>query len=281
MLEEKRIESVSSDARCPWWQNCVVRSHTVKLYIIRRGIHRVSKRSVKMLCLDMKLVSRLRGNSSGTNTSPTHPTQPSTVLPSSSSTERNKSRKARRESGEVKITTSDSEEELLRPGSSIQEMIRRNRSRSVCVATILPSSQLRQLHRRASHVYVASDLTRLTTQSIVESSNVIDSSIEDYSLFFVKAWASSSLLSLIFFISCKLFIPFLLLLLRKTHENLLFCLILDLLIDLSLFFFHAITLKLCRLEWMNDLTRSAVAEKDHDPSEFRILNDNRSLFLSV
>jgi hypothetical protein len=40
----------------------------------------------------------------------------------------------------------------------VQEMIRRNRSRSVCVAAILPTSQhLRQLHRRASHhVYVTS-----------------------------------------------------------------------------------------------------------------------------
>lgn len=109
-----------------------------------------------MLCLDMKLVSRLRGTaSSGTNTSssPTHPAT-SSVSPS----ERSKSRKARRESGEVAVpitVTSDSEEELLRPGCpSVQEMIRRNRSRSVCVAAILPSSQLRQLHRRASHVYV-------------------------------------------------------------------------------------------------------------------------------
>lgn len=74
--------------------------------------------------------------------------------------EKSKSRRVKRESGEVasSTTTSDSEEESLRPNLSVQEMIRRNRSRSVCVATILPSSQLRQLHRRASHVYVA--LTR-------------------------------------------------------------------------------------------------------------------------
>ncbi|EFN74134.1 GTPase-activating Rap/Ran-GAP domain-like protein 3 [Camponotus floridanus] len=110
-----------------------------------------------MLCLDMKLVSRLRGTaSSGTNTSST---QPSTVLPSLSSTEKSKSRKARRDSGEVPIITSDSEEELLRPGSSVQEMIRRNRSRSVCVA-ILPSSQLRHLHRRASHVSTTDAIAR-------------------------------------------------------------------------------------------------------------------------
>lgn len=129
-----------------------------------------------MLCLDMKLVSRLRGTAaaSATNTSPTTQSATSVVSPSlSSSTERNKSHKARRESGEaIPITTSDSEEELLRPGSSVQEMSRRSRSRSVCVTTILPSSQLRQLHRRASHVYVASDLRRLTmNKSTAESSN--------------------------------------------------------------------------------------------------------------
>lgn len=128
-----------------------------------------------MLCLDMKLVSRLRGTAaSATNTSPTTHPATSAVSPSLSSMDKIKSRKARRESGEaaVPITTSDSEEELLRPGSSVQEMNRRSRSRSVCVTTILPSSQLRQLHRRASHVYVASDLTKLTTnKSTAESSN--------------------------------------------------------------------------------------------------------------
>ncbi|XP_050459379.1 GTPase-activating Rap/Ran-GAP domain-like protein 3 isoform X1 [Cataglyphis hispanica] len=111
-----------------------------------------------MLCLDMKLVSRLRGTAaSATNTSPTT----SVVSPSSGSTERNKSQKARRESGDaIPITISDSEEELLRPGSSVQEMNRRSRSRSVCVTTILPSSQLRQLHRRASHVSTTDAITR-------------------------------------------------------------------------------------------------------------------------
>ncbi|XP_070155825.1 GTPase-activating Rap/Ran-GAP domain-like protein 3 isoform X1 [Polyergus mexicanus] len=116
-----------------------------------------------MLCLDMKLVSRLRGTAaSATNTSPTRHPVSSAVSPSLSSTEKNKSRKARRESGEtvVPITTSDSEEELLRPGSRVQEMNRRSRSRSVCVTTILPSSQLRQLHRRASHVSTTDAITR-------------------------------------------------------------------------------------------------------------------------
>lgn len=113
-----------------------------------------------MLCLDIKLVARLRGVTSGTTSSSASPALPTTGAASSSSStsgtvEKSKFRKARRESGEIasSTTTSDSEEELLRP--SVQEMIRRNRSRSVCVAAILPSLQLRQLHRRASHhVYV-------------------------------------------------------------------------------------------------------------------------------
>ncbi|XP_014478192.1 PREDICTED: GTPase-activating Rap/Ran-GAP domain-like protein 3 isoform X1 [Dinoponera quadriceps] len=104
-----------------------------------------------MLCLDIKLVARLRGVSSGSTSSSASPALTTTTAGSTTST--SKSRKARRESGENvgSTTTSDSEEELLRPNSSVQEMIRRNRSRSVCVAAILPSSQLRQLHRRASH----------------------------------------------------------------------------------------------------------------------------------
>ncbi|KAG5344721.1 GARL3 protein, partial [Acromyrmex charruanus] len=111
-----------------------------------------------MLCLDIKLVSRLRGVSSGTassTASSTHPTTASASSSSMSSAEKSKFRRVKRhESSEVasSTTTSDSEEESLRPSSSIQEMIRRNRSRSVCVAALMPSSQLRQLHRRASHV---------------------------------------------------------------------------------------------------------------------------------
>jgi len=109
-----------------------------------------------MLCMDIKFVSRLRGISSGAASS-TH--QATTASSSTASpAEKSKSRKARRESGEdVSVVVSDSEEDSLLPDLSDQEMIRRNRSRSVCVATILPSTQLRQLHRRASHyVYVAS-----------------------------------------------------------------------------------------------------------------------------
>ncbi|KAG5307200.1 GARL3 protein, partial [Acromyrmex insinuator] len=119
-----------------------------------------------MLCLDIKLVSRLRGVSSGTassTASSTHPTTASVSSTSMSSAEKSKFRRVKRhESSEVASsnTTSDSEEESLRPSSSIQEMIRRNRSRSICVAALMPSSQLRQLHRRASHVATTDAIAR-------------------------------------------------------------------------------------------------------------------------
>ncbi|KYN07546.1 PREDICTED: GTPase-activating Rap/Ran-GAP domain-like protein 3 isoform X1 [Cyphomyrmex costatus] len=120
-----------------------------------------------MLCLDIKLVSRLRGVSSGTASSTASSTHPTTTASASSSwtsfAEKSMFRKVKRhESGEVasSATTSDSEEESLRPSSNIQEMIRRNRSRSVCVAALMPSSQLRQLHRRASHVSTTDAIAR-------------------------------------------------------------------------------------------------------------------------
>lgn len=118
---------------------------------------REAETNEKMLCLDIKLVSRLRGVSSSSaagSTSPTHSAASAAI-----GTEKSKCRKTRRENGDAPAVAviSDNEEESLRPPcASVQEMIRRNRSRSVCVAAILPSSQhLRQLHRRASHhVYV-------------------------------------------------------------------------------------------------------------------------------
>jgi len=121
-----------------------------------------------MLCLDIKLVSRLRGvsfssNAGSSSTSPTHSAASAASSPpatAASSAERSKGRRTKRDHGDhAAATISDSEEESLRPCyASVQEMIRRNRSRSVCVAAILPTSQhLRQLHRRASHhVYVTS-----------------------------------------------------------------------------------------------------------------------------
>lgn len=141
-----------------------------------------------MLCLDMKFVARLRGISSRSSSNPTSSsTSPIATIPtttssitssitsspstSASNIEENKSGKVRqRESGEIInsftttattttttiiTTVSDSEEKLSESMASLQEMISRNRSRSVCVAAILPSSlQIRQLRRRASHVYV-------------------------------------------------------------------------------------------------------------------------------
>lgn len=111
-----------------------------------------------MLCLDMKLVSRLRGvsltSNSSTNVSPV-----SSLATSTSSTgvgiEKCKRSKGRRKStggNGSSVTESDSEEETL---PAAHEMMRRNRSRSVCVSA-LSSAQSRFLHRRASHhVYVS------------------------------------------------------------------------------------------------------------------------------
>ncbi|XP_078039328.1 GTPase-activating Rap/Ran-GAP domain-like protein 3 isoform X1 [Augochlora pura] len=113
-----------------------------------------------MLCLDIKLVSRLRGVSlssgSSTSVSPvpsTATTASASASTSSSSTtaslEKRKRGKGRREASSA--TESDSEEEEEEESvPPAHEMIRRNRSRSVCVSA-LPSSQLKHLHRRASH----------------------------------------------------------------------------------------------------------------------------------
>ncbi|XP_076276257.1 GTPase-activating Rap/Ran-GAP domain-like protein 3 isoform X2 [Lasioglossum baleicum] len=101
-----------------------------------------------MLCLDIKLVSRLRGVSltsgSSTSVSPV-PLSATSTSSTSASLEKRKRSKRRKESGSM--TESDSEEEAAPPPP---EMIRRNRSRSVCVSA-LPSTQLRYLQRRASH----------------------------------------------------------------------------------------------------------------------------------
>ncbi|XP_017790053.1 PREDICTED: LOW QUALITY PROTEIN: GTPase-activating Rap/Ran-GAP domain-like protein 3 [Habropoda laboriosa] len=80
-----------------------------------------------MLCLDIKLVSRLRGVS----------------LMSGSSTNRKESSTGNGSS----MTESDTDEETL---PAAHEIIRRNRSRSVCVSA-LSSAHSRYLHRRASH----------------------------------------------------------------------------------------------------------------------------------
>ncbi|KAG7209557.1 hypothetical protein KM043_015635 [Ampulex compressa] len=114
-----------------------------------------------MLCLDMKLVARIRGVSTSGSSSNVPPTLSSTTSTSSSSTasfvEKCK-RKTRRESSGngSSATASDSEEETTKAGPAAQEMIRRNRSRSVCMP-VMSSSQLRQLHRRASHHVSSTD----------------------------------------------------------------------------------------------------------------------------
>ncbi|XP_014295743.1 GTPase-activating Rap/Ran-GAP domain-like protein 3 isoform X3 [Microplitis demolitor] len=126
-----------------------------------------------MLSLDMKLVTRLRGlsltsNSSGSNNTSSTPPSPaptilstqvqvtSTTTTSSSVSSLNERRRSR-ESGNgnnVSPTTSDheSDEEITSP------RIVRDRSRSVCMP-VLTSSQLRHLHRRASHHVSSTDTT--------------------------------------------------------------------------------------------------------------------------
>ncbi|XP_034188029.1 GTPase-activating Rap/Ran-GAP domain-like protein 3 isoform X1 [Osmia lignaria lignaria] len=105
-----------------------------------------------MMCLDIKLVSRLRGVSSTSSATNVSATTPSSATSTSSTTaflEKCKRGKGRREStGDASsVTESDSEEETLPIGP---EMIRRNRSRSVCVSA-LSSMHQGHLRRRASH----------------------------------------------------------------------------------------------------------------------------------
>ncbi|XP_076663461.1 GTPase-activating Rap/Ran-GAP domain-like protein 3 isoform X2 [Andrena cerasifolii] len=108
-----------------------------------------------MLCLDIKLVSRLRGVAlaSGSSASVTPSSSATSTSSMNATMEKCKRGKGRRESAGGSATESDSEEETL---SVSQEMIRRNRSRSVCVSA-LPSTQLRHLHRRASHHVTTTD----------------------------------------------------------------------------------------------------------------------------
>ncbi|XP_043510075.1 GTPase-activating Rap/Ran-GAP domain-like protein 3 isoform X3 [Frieseomelitta varia] len=106
-----------------------------------------------MLCLDIKLVSRLRGVSLTSGSSTNVPPVPRLSSTSTSSTtasgEKCKRSKGRRESSAGNgnsVTESDSDEETL-PAA---QMIHRNRSRSVCVSA-LSAVHSRHLHRRASH----------------------------------------------------------------------------------------------------------------------------------
>lgn len=112
-----------------------------------------------MLCLDMKLVSRLRGLSSNSTSSTTSTTPSISIPPSFSASSYNlvvdkQRRKSRRGSG-GNISPSCSDHESDEDSNMPSIRIVRNRSRSVCMP-VLTSSQLRHLHRRASHhVYVS------------------------------------------------------------------------------------------------------------------------------
>ncbi|XP_026673257.1 GTPase-activating Rap/Ran-GAP domain-like protein 3 [Ceratina calcarata] len=110
-----------------------------------------------MLCLDMKLVSRLRGVSltsgSSTNVSASVPSSSATSTSSTAAgVDKCKRSKGKRESTSApgngsSVMESDSDDETL---AVPHEAIRRNRSRSVCVSA-LSSVHARHLHRRASH----------------------------------------------------------------------------------------------------------------------------------
>ncbi|XP_076483213.1 uncharacterized protein LOC143304606 isoform X1 [Bombus vancouverensis nearcticus] len=110
-----------------------------------------------MLCLDIKLVSRLRGVSL-TSGSSTNVSAVSLSVSSTSSTTvgiekknfSSKRSKGGREScagNGNSVTESDSDEETLPASRTIQ----RNRSRSVCVPTLSSAARCAHLHRRSSH----------------------------------------------------------------------------------------------------------------------------------
>ncbi|XP_051153923.1 GTPase-activating Rap/Ran-GAP domain-like protein 3 isoform X1 [Leptopilina boulardi] len=112
-----------------------------------------------MLCLDMKLVSRLRGLSSNSTSSNSSTTPSISIPPSFSASSYNlvvdkQRRKSRRGSGGNISPNSDHESDEDSNMPSIR--IVRNRSRSVCMP-VLTSSQLRHLHRRASHHVSSTD----------------------------------------------------------------------------------------------------------------------------
>lgn len=104
-----------------------------------------------MLCLDIKLVSRLRGVSL-TSGSSTNVSAVSLSVNSTSSTtvgieKKNFSSKRSKGGRESSVTESDSDEETLPASRTIQ----RNRSRSVCVPALSSAARCAHLHRRSSH----------------------------------------------------------------------------------------------------------------------------------
>lgn len=111
-----------------------------------------------MLCLDIKLVSRLRGVSL-TSGSSTNVSAVSLSVSSTSSTtvdiekknfssKRNKGGRESCAGNGNSVTESDSDEETLLPAS---RTIQRNRSRSVCVPALSSAARCAHLHRRSSH----------------------------------------------------------------------------------------------------------------------------------
>lgn len=110
-----------------------------------------------MLCLDIKLVSRLRGVSL-TSGSSTNVSAVSLSVSSTSSTtvgiekknfssKRNKGVRDSCAGNGNSVTESDSDEETLPASRTIQ----RNRSRSVCVPALSSAARCTHLHRRSSH----------------------------------------------------------------------------------------------------------------------------------
>lgn len=104
-----------------------------------------------MLCLDMKLVSRLRGlstnSSSGSNSNAASTNSNSTGH--FNNDKRRRSSRGSNSNASPTISDRDSDDE----GPCVPRIVR-DRSRSVCMP-VLTSSQMRHLHRRASHhVYV-------------------------------------------------------------------------------------------------------------------------------
>ncbi|XP_043581370.1 GTPase-activating Rap/Ran-GAP domain-like protein 3 isoform X2 [Bombus pyrosoma] len=116
-----------------------------------------------MLCLDIKLVSRLRGVSLTSGSSTNVPAVSLSVSSTSSTTvgieKKNLSSKRSKGGREScagngnSVTESDSDEETL----PVSRTIQRNRSRSVCVPALSSAARCTHLHRRSSHHACSTD----------------------------------------------------------------------------------------------------------------------------
>ncbi|XP_015108623.1 GTPase-activating Rap/Ran-GAP domain-like protein 3 isoform X2 [Diachasma alloeum] len=109
-----------------------------------------------MLCLDMKLVSRLRGLSTNSSAGGANSNAGTGTLSiSSHSGEKQRRRSSRGSNSNASPSVSDRESDEDIP--SVPRIVR-DRSRSVCMP-VLTSSQMRHLHRRASHHVSSTDTT--------------------------------------------------------------------------------------------------------------------------